>query len=441
MLLAPALLDPLGAAGVARPGARAGRARRLGARGRTARPSPRAARPRTSCGRCGRRAGCAALAAGQRAPAVSPARRPTATWTPWSSCSTQPPDSPTACPVRSSTASPTTSRRSRCPATRCPRARPETETVTVLTAHASKGLEWDLVCVAQVQEGSWPDLRRRGSLLGSELLVDVLAGRDVAGPATADAAGRGAPAVLRRRHAGATRARRHRGVRRRGAAVPLPRRARPGRRRAPADPRRTAACIWAGWSPSCGRRLRPGRVRRASARAAAAELARLAAARRPRRRPGHVVGAGRALRRRPGRRPGPAGAGEPVAHRLVPALRAARRAAGSRREGRRHDLGVAGHARARGGGDRAAGRDARRPRGACSTSSGPGSTSARGWFAVERAQARHPHPRPARAVARRQPRRARADRHRAGLRASRSATPCSPAGSTGSSATATATSS
>ncbi|HSY14706.1 MAG TPA: ATP-dependent DNA helicase [Jatrophihabitantaceae bacterium] len=57
----------------------------------------------------------------------------------------------------------------------------ETESVTVLTAHGSKGLEWDLVCVANVQEGSWPDLRRRGSLLGSELLVDVLAGRDVVG--------------------------------------------------------------------------------------------------------------------------------------------------------------------------------------------------------------------------------------------------------------------
>src|SRR5581483_12000037 len=55
------------------------------------------------------------------------------------------------------------------------------DAVAVLTAHASKGLEWDLVCVAHVQEGSWPDLRRRGSLLGSELLVDVLAGRDTPG--------------------------------------------------------------------------------------------------------------------------------------------------------------------------------------------------------------------------------------------------------------------
>ncbi len=54
------------------------------------------------------------------------------------------------------------------------------EGVQILTAHASKGLEWDLVCVAGVQEGTWPNLRLRGSLLGSELLVDVLAHRDVA---------------------------------------------------------------------------------------------------------------------------------------------------------------------------------------------------------------------------------------------------------------------
>ncbi len=37
--------------------------------------------------------------------------------------------------------------------------------VQVLTAHRSKGLEWRLVVVAGVQEGLWPDLRRRGSLL------------------------------------------------------------------------------------------------------------------------------------------------------------------------------------------------------------------------------------------------------------------------------------
>ncbi|MDT4936777.1 MAG: hypothetical protein QOG80_448 [Pseudonocardiales bacterium] len=56
----------------------------------------------------------------------------------------------------------------------------ESDAVSILTAHAAKGLEWDLVCVAHVQEGSWPDLRHRGSLLGSEQLVDVVAGRDPA---------------------------------------------------------------------------------------------------------------------------------------------------------------------------------------------------------------------------------------------------------------------
>ncbi|HEY2172351.1 MAG TPA: ATP-dependent DNA helicase [Mycobacteriales bacterium] len=58
---------------------------------------------------------------------------------------------------------------------------PSGDAVRVLTAHAAKGLQWDLVVVASVQEGSWPDLRRRGSLLGSEQLVDVAAGRDPAG--------------------------------------------------------------------------------------------------------------------------------------------------------------------------------------------------------------------------------------------------------------------
>ncbi|HEU4676658.1 MAG TPA: ATP-dependent DNA helicase [Motilibacteraceae bacterium] len=55
---------------------------------------------------------------------------------------------------------------------------PEGEVVRVLTAHAAKGLEWDLVVVAGVQEAAWPDLRVRGSLLGTELLLDVLATGD-----------------------------------------------------------------------------------------------------------------------------------------------------------------------------------------------------------------------------------------------------------------------
>lgn len=55
---------------------------------------------------------------------------------------------------------------------------PEGDAVAVLTAHAAKGLEWDVVAVAGVQEGIWPDLRIRGTLLGSESLVDAVAGRE-----------------------------------------------------------------------------------------------------------------------------------------------------------------------------------------------------------------------------------------------------------------------
>jgi len=59
---------------------------------------------------------------------------------------------------------------------------PDPDAVRLLTAHAAKGLEWELVVVAGVQEGSWPDLRRRGTLLGAEQLVDLAAGRDPDAP-------------------------------------------------------------------------------------------------------------------------------------------------------------------------------------------------------------------------------------------------------------------
>ena len=42
--------------------------------------------------------------------------------------------------------------------------------VRLLTAHRSKGLEWDLVVVASVQDGTWPDVRRRASLLDGDRL-------------------------------------------------------------------------------------------------------------------------------------------------------------------------------------------------------------------------------------------------------------------------------
>ena len=51
------------------------------------------------------------------------------------------------------------------------------EAVTLATAHAAHGRRWAFVVVAGAQEGSWPNLRPRGSVLGAEALVDVLDGR------------------------------------------------------------------------------------------------------------------------------------------------------------------------------------------------------------------------------------------------------------------------
>lgn len=53
---------------------------------------------------------------------------------------------------------------------------PTGEAVSVLTAHSAAGREWEVVAVPGVQEGSWPDLRLRGTVLGVERMVDVLAG-------------------------------------------------------------------------------------------------------------------------------------------------------------------------------------------------------------------------------------------------------------------------
>jgi superfamily I DNA/RNA helicase len=61
---------------------------------------------------------------------------------------------------------------------------PRQDAVRILTAHRSKGLEWDVVAVAGVQEGSWPDLRLRGSLLGAGELADPTAPDDGSRAAT-----------------------------------------------------------------------------------------------------------------------------------------------------------------------------------------------------------------------------------------------------------------
>ena len=46
------------------------------------------------------------------------------------------------------------------------------DVVSILTTHAAKGRQWSVVAVAGVEEGIWPNLTPRGSLLGSERLVE-----------------------------------------------------------------------------------------------------------------------------------------------------------------------------------------------------------------------------------------------------------------------------
>ncbi len=46
----------------------------------------------------------------------------------------------------------------------------------MLSAHAALGQEWDLVVIAGLQEGLWPNTVPRGGVLGTQRLLDVLDG-------------------------------------------------------------------------------------------------------------------------------------------------------------------------------------------------------------------------------------------------------------------------
>ena len=44
--------------------------------------------------------------------------------------------------------------------------------VEILTVHSAKGRQWQVVAIAGLQEGTWPNLKQRSSLLGAERLVE-----------------------------------------------------------------------------------------------------------------------------------------------------------------------------------------------------------------------------------------------------------------------------
>ncbi len=59
---------------------------------------------------------------------------------------------------------------------------PTGDSVSLMTPQGAAGRQWRLVVVAGVQEGVWPDLRLRGTLLGAPDLVDAVTGRLGGGP-------------------------------------------------------------------------------------------------------------------------------------------------------------------------------------------------------------------------------------------------------------------
>ena len=107
----------------------------------------------------------------RRCAAATRAAAPMPTSTRCSRCSPQPSASRSATPAVA--ASPTSSpscASSRSRPTPSPRSGVRGPAVRLLTAHRAKGLQWRLVVVASVQEGVWPDVRRRGSLLQPDRL-------------------------------------------------------------------------------------------------------------------------------------------------------------------------------------------------------------------------------------------------------------------------------
>lgn len=82
------------------------------------------------------------------------------------------------------------------------------DAVTVLSAHAAAGREWEVVSVAGVLDGLWPSLRSRGSVLATAELIDLL---DGVAPEGIDVVTRGAGALADERRlllVACTRARR-----------------------------------------------------------------------------------------------------------------------------------------------------------------------------------------------------------------------------------------
>ena len=107
---------------------------------------------------------------GRRSPADRGARGPTATSTPCWPCSTPPGRSSTGCRLQDPTFVEHVLGQD-VPGDTLLVGGQAGPQVSLVTPQTGAGREWRLVVVAGVQEGVWPDLRLRGSILGSEDLV------------------------------------------------------------------------------------------------------------------------------------------------------------------------------------------------------------------------------------------------------------------------------
>ena len=125
--------------------------------------------PNPCSGRCGRCPVCRTGWSRPRCAAAGRASTRTRPSTPWSRCSSTPPSSPSGCRAPASAPSSTTCSDRLIADGGAPIAR--TEAVAVLSAHAAKGLEWDVVA---------PDRGDRGPVAGAARAA-VAAGRS--GPA------------------------------------------------------------------------------------------------------------------------------------------------------------------------------------------------------------------------------------------------------------------
>ena len=251
---ARAALDPALLAGLDGEPARRALAPRRAPRPAPARSSPTAPPSRRCCGCCGTAptGGRRLRGSRPRAAARAPGSR-TATSTRSARCSSRRPGPRSRRGTPACAAFLGTLRAQEIPADTLADRGVRGEAVRLLTAHRSKGLEWRLVVVAHVQEGAWPDLRRRDSLLQADRIGAARAA------AAADPRRRCWPRSGGCSTSPATRARQRLSSPRCGRPTTTASSRRGSSQElgtdagapASADPRR-ARCRWPGWSPSCG---------------------------------------------------------------------------------------------------------------------------------------------------------------------------------------------